>query len=121
MLAFKHPLTNRGGGLPPIRLPTPRWRSHSLGSGPIAVGEERGSGRLPEVRTCGVDRHSPWSDIAPWGDEGGPWARRLGPGGVLVLDKHEALPEGCRALVASEPKHGVYRRADESEVRARTA
>ncbi len=48
-------------------------------------------------------------------------ARRLGPGGVLVLGKHEALPEGCDALVASEPKLGIYRRADESEVRARTA
>ena len=48
-------------------------------------------------------------------------ARRLRPGGVLVLGKHEALPQGCGALVASEPKLGLYRRADENEVRARTA
>ena len=48
-------------------------------------------------------------------------ARRLRPGGVLVLGKHEALPYGCGVLVASEPKLGLYRRADESEVRARMA
>ncbi len=46
-------------------------------------------------------------------------ARRLRPGGVLVLSKHEALPEGCGALVASEPKLGVYRRGDEGEGRGR--
>ena len=48
-------------------------------------------------------------------------ARRLRPGGVLVLGKHEALPEGCDEFVPLEPKLGLYRRADESEVRARTA
>jgi len=37
-------------------------------------------------------------------------ARRLRPGGMLVLGKHEAPPEGCGELITTEPKLGIYRR-----------
>ncbi|MEE8248088.1 MAG: CheR family methyltransferase [Alphaproteobacteria bacterium] len=46
-------------------------------------------------------------------------ARRLRPGGVLVLGKHETVPEGCDEIVPSEPKLAVYRRGDEGEGRGR--
>ena len=35
-------------------------------------------------------------------------ARRLCPGGVLLLGKHETVPEGCRCFAPPVPRLGIY-------------